>query len=61
MSDNILAYLEAIDFRGHENVDTHLPQYACDLETVAHTIEYVLENKYIQGEIINVNGGMQFQ
>ena len=61
MNDDILAYLEAVDFRGHENVDTHLPEYACTPETVAHTVEYVLENDYVQGEIINVNGGMQFQ
>lgn len=61
LNDEILAYLESIDFRGHENVDTHLPAYACSPETVAHTIEYILENDYIQGEIVNVNGGMQFQ
>jgi len=61
MNDDILEYLEAIDFRGHENVDTHLPQYACAPETVAHTVEYLLENDYVQGEVVNVNGGMQFQ
>lgn len=61
MNDEILTYLEAIDFRGHENVDTHLPTYACDPEAVAHTIEFVLENGHIQGDIVNVNGGMQFQ
>ena len=61
MNDDILAYLEAVDFRGHENVDTHLPEYACGPETVAHTVEYVLENDYIQGEVVNVNGGMQFR
>lgn len=61
MNNDILAYLEEIEFRGHENLDTHLPQYACDPKEVAHTIKYILENGYIQGEIINVNGGMQFQ
>jgi 3-oxoacyl-[acyl-carrier protein] reductase len=61
MNGEILAYLEAIDFRGHENVDTHLPEYACQPEDVAHTVEYLLENEYVQGEIVNVNGGMQFQ
>lgn len=61
MNDTILEYLEAIEFRGHENVDTHLPEYACRPEDVAHTVEYVLENEYIQGEIVNVNGGLQFQ
>lgn len=61
MNDDILAYLEEIEFHGHENVDTHHPQYACEPEDIAHTIEYILENAHIQGEIINVNGGMQFQ
>lgn len=61
MNDTILEYLEAVDFRGHENVDTHLPEYACQPEDVAHTVEYLLENEYVQGEIVNVNGGMQFQ
>lgn len=61
MNDQILAHLEDIEFRGHENVDTHLPQYACKPEDVAHTVRYLLENEYIQGEIINVNGGMQFR
>lgn len=60
MNDDILAYLEAVEFRGHENVDTHLPEYACEPETVAHTVEYLLENDYVQGEIVDVNGGMQF-
>ena len=61
MNDEILAYLESVEFRGHENVDTHLPQYACEPETVAHTVEYLLENDYVQGEVVNVNGGMQFR
>ena len=61
MNGEILEYLEEIDFRGHENIDTHLPEYACQPEDVAHTVRYLLENDYIQGEIINVNGGMQFQ
>jgi 3-oxoacyl-[acyl-carrier protein] reductase len=60
MNDDILGYLESVEFRGHENVDTHLPEYACEPETVAHTIEYLLENDYVQGEIVDVNGGMQF-
>ena len=61
MNNDILEYLEAIEFRGHENVDTHLPEYACEPEEVADTVEYLLGNEYIQGEIVNVNGGMQFQ
>ena len=61
MNGTIVEYLESVDFRGHENIDTHLPEYACQPEDVAHTVKYLLENKYIQGEIVNVNGGMQFQ
>lgn len=61
MNSVIVEYLESVDFRGHENIDTHLPEYACQPETVAHTVAYLLENDYIQGEIVNVNGGMQFQ
>jgi 3-oxoacyl-[acyl-carrier protein] reductase len=61
MNSTIVEYLESVDFRGHENIDTHLPEYACQPEDVAHTVAYLLENNYIQGEIINVNGGMQFQ
>ncbi|MEZ3145383.1 SDR family NAD(P)-dependent oxidoreductase [Halobaculum sp. MBLA0143] len=61
MNDEILTYLESVDFRGHENVDTHLPQYACEPGTVAHTVEYLLENDYIQGQVLPVDGGMQFR
>lgn len=61
LNDAILAYLEAIEFRGHDNVDTHLPEYACEPEDVAHTVAYLLENDYVQGEVVNVNGGMQFR
>lgn len=61
MNDEILAHLEETEFRGHENVDTHLPQYACDPEAIAHTVEYLLGNDYVQGEVVNVNGGMQFR
>lgn len=61
LNDDIVSYLESVDFRGHENVDTHLPTYACDPDQVAHTVEYVLENDFLQGEVVNVNGGMQFR
>jgi 3-oxoacyl-[acyl-carrier protein] reductase len=61
MNDAILEYLESVEFRGHEGLDTHLPEYACEPETVAHTVEYLLENDYVQGEVVNVNGGMQFR
>lgn len=61
LNDKIVSYLESVDFQGHENVDTHLPTYACNPEDIAHTVEYVLENDFLQGEIVSVNGGMQFR
>ena len=61
LNGSILEYLESVEFRGHENVDTHLPEYACQPEDVAHTVSYLLENDYVQGEVVNVNGGMQFR
>jgi len=61
MNGTILEYLERIEFRGHGNVDTHLPEYACQPADVAHTVAYLLENEYVQGEIVNVNGGMGFR
>jgi 3-oxoacyl-[acyl-carrier protein] reductase len=61
MNDGIVAYLEEIDFRGYENIDTHLPTYACDPAEIAGTVEYLLENEFIHGEIVSVNGGMQFR
>jgi len=38
MNSTIVEYLESVDFRGHENIDTHLPEYACQPEDVAHTV-----------------------
>jgi 3-oxoacyl-[acyl-carrier protein] reductase len=61
MNDEIVSYLEAEAFHGHENVDTHLPTYACDPAEVAHSVEYLLDNDYVHGEILAVNGGMQFR
>jgi len=61
MNDEIVSYLESVDFRGHENVDTHLPRYARSPGTVAHTVEYLTDNDFVHGEVVNVNGGMQFR
>jgi 3-oxoacyl-[acyl-carrier protein] reductase len=61
MNDDIVTYLEAEDFRGHENVDTHLPTYACAPDEVAHSVEYLLDNEFVHGEVLAVNGGMQFR
>jgi len=60
MNDDIVEYLESVEFRGHENVDTHLPEYACSPAEVADSVAYLLDNGYVQGEVLNVNGGMQF-
>lgn len=61
LNDEIVEYLERVDFRGHESLDTHLPEYACSPKSVAETVAYLLENAFVHGEIVNVNGGMQFQ
>lgn len=61
LNDEIVDHLEDVDFRGHENVDTHLPEYACDPVEIAKTVEYILDSEFVQGEVVNVNGGMQFQ
>ncbi|ARS88421.1 SDR family NAD(P)-dependent oxidoreductase [Natrarchaeobaculum aegyptiacum] len=61
LNDDIVDYLESVDFQGHEEIDTHLPQYACQPDDVAHAVEFLLENPYVQGEILSVNGGMQFR
>ncbi len=58
LNDEILDYLESTGFRGHEDVDTYLSQYACDPDTVAHTVVYLLENPYVQGTVLDVDGGM---
>lgn len=61
MNDEIVEYLEGIAFRGHENIDTHVPAYACTPETVAEAVAWMLDTDYLQGEVINLNGGMQFR
>lgn len=61
LNDEIVAYLEKREFHGHETIDTHLPRYACDPAEIAGTVEYLIENEFIHGEILNINGGMQFQ
>lgn len=61
MNDEIVAFLEREEFHGHENIGTLLPEYACPPEEVAHTVEYLLDNGFVHGEIVNVNGGMQLR
>jgi 3-oxoacyl-[acyl-carrier protein] reductase len=58
LNDVILEYLESVEFRGHENVDTHLPSYACTPEDVADSVRYLLKNEYVHGEVLEVDGGM---
>ncbi|WP_280587324.1 SDR family oxidoreductase [Halorubrum sp. Boch-26] len=58
LNDVILDYLEEIEFRGHENVDTHLPEYACEPADVADSVRYLLDNEYVHGEVLEVDGGM---
>lgn len=61
LNDAILAHLEATGFRGHENLDTHLPEYATSPETVADAVAYLVGAEYVHGEVLNLNGGMQFR
>jgi len=58
LNDIILDHLEAIEFRGHENVDTHLPEYACDPATVADSVRHLIETDHIHGEVLEIDGGM---
>lgn len=61
MNDVIVDYLEDRACHGHENVDTHLPTYTCDPATVADAATYLVDGEYVHGELLNVNGGMQFR
>jgi 3-oxoacyl-[acyl-carrier protein] reductase len=61
MNGTIVDSLEERGFHGHEDVGTHLPTYACDPDAVAHSVEYLLTNPYVHGEVLNVNGGMAFR
>ena len=58
LNDVILDYLEGIEFHGHENVDTHLPEYACEPADVADSVRYLIDNEYVHGEVLEVDGGM---
>lgn len=58
LNDEILDYLERIAFHGHENVDTHLPEYACAPSDVADSVRYLLDSEYVHGEILEFDGGM---
>ena len=58
LNGSILEYLESVEFRGHENVDTHLPEYACGPGDVADTVRYLIDNVHVHGEILEVDGGM---
>ena len=58
LNEAILDHLKSVEFRGHADVDTHLPEYACEPATVAHSVAYLLENDYVQGTVLSVDGGM---
>lgn len=61
MNDEIGAFLADQEFHGHEDLGTLLPEYACEPAEVAHTVEYLLDNGFVHGEIVSVNGGMQMR
>lgn len=61
MNADILEHLESIDFRGHQNVDTHLPEYDCSPTEIAEAVDYLLDSGHVHGEILSVNGGMHLR
>jgi 3-oxoacyl-[acyl-carrier protein] reductase len=61
MNGVIVEYLESTGFLGHENVDTHLPEYACAPAEVARSVAYLLDSEFTHGEVLSVNGGMHFR
>ncbi|SHH01225.1 SDR family NAD(P)-dependent oxidoreductase [Halobaculum gomorrense] len=61
MNDAIVEHLEATGFLGHENVDTHLPEYSCSPEEVARSVAYLVDSEFTHGEVHSVNGGMHFR
>lgn len=61
MNGIIVEYLESTGFLGHENVDTHLPEYACSPAEVARSVAYLLDSEFTHGEVLSVNGGMHFR
>ncbi|SFR63414.1 SDR family NAD(P)-dependent oxidoreductase [Halogeometricum limi] len=61
MNGTIVDHLESTEFLGHENVDTHLPEYACSPADVAESVRYLLDSSFTHGEVLSVNGGMHFR
>lgn len=58
MGDGILEYLETIEFRGHENLDTFLDAYNAEPTDVAEAVTYLVGTEFVTGENLTVNGGM---
>ncbi|RLM53417.1 SDR family NAD(P)-dependent oxidoreductase [Halobellus sp. Atlit-31R] len=61
MNDTIVEHLESTEFLGHENVDTHLPEYSCSPGEVARSVAYLVGSEFTHGEVHSVNGGMHFR
>ncbi len=46
---------------GDGGAEPLLPSGVAAPAEIAHTVEYLLDNEYVHGEIVNVNGGVQFR
>jgi 3-oxoacyl-[acyl-carrier protein] reductase len=49
------------DATGRPSPGPALENGAAVPDAVAHTVEYLLDNQFVHGEIVNVNGGAQFR
>lgn len=58
MNDDIVEFLEAQRFRGHETVDTLLDRYEAQPAEVATAIRFLAGHDFVTGEILHVDGGM---
>lgn len=58
MNDAIVEHLEQQRFRGHETVDTLLDRYEATPEEVADAVRFLIEHKFITGEVLHIDGGM---
>jgi 3-oxoacyl-[acyl-carrier protein] reductase len=58
MNDEIVEFLEAQRFRGHRTVDTLLDRYEAQPEEVADAVRFLVDNEFVTGETLHVDGGM---
>lgn len=58
VSDTVRERSEATDYRGHEDIGTPLPAYACPPSEVAESVAGLLASGFTRGQALEVNGGM---